>query len=93
MSLYEQGLVVELRRNVRTAGALLVLRDRGLGAVVVDQIPYHTMRFNSAEHFLSHARAVLGPMYYYCCPRRPGKEITMTWEQAVATSEFLVETN
>lgn len=93
MSLQEQGLIAELHRCAMTETAALVLRDRGLGVVTVDQIPYHTMRWASIEHFLSHARAVLGPMYYYCCPRTPGKRITMTWEQAVATSEFLVETN
>lgn len=86
-------LLVELHRDAARQTVELVLRVRGHSAIVIDQIPFHSMTHRSTEDFLMFARKELSTVYEYCSPRTRSKVAHMTWDQAMQTSEFLKETN
>lgn len=69
------------------------MKDVGLGAVVLDQVPEHLGHYQSnVGRDLKILSDKLACMYFYCAPRTPSKSITMTFDQAWATAEFLKET-
>lgn len=86
------SLLLELCRDHANQRVDLILRVRGHSAIVIDQIPFHSMTHRSTEDFLMFARKELSTVYEYCSPRTRGKVAYMTWDQAMQTSEFLKET-
>lgn len=84
-------LTVEYHRDNRTMDSVLVLKDDGLGRVVIDQLP-EWGPYVAMHDLLVDIKFNLKAMYFYCAPRTPTKSIAMTWEQAHATSQFLKET-
>lgn len=84
-------LTIEYHLDHRTMDHVLVLKDDGLGSMVIDQL--HSWNLHVATHKLPTAiMDSLKDVYLYCAPRTPTKSITMTWEQALQTSQFLKET-
>lgn len=84
-------LTIEYHQDHRTMTRVLVLKDDGLGRVVVDQLP-EWGPYVAMHDLLADIKHNLKAMYFYCAPRTTTKAITMTWEQALQTSQFLKET-
>lgn len=82
-------LVVQLHTDVARQDGTILMKDQGLGAVVIDQLPFYGRGHGDTLQAISRD---LAPMYFYCAPRTTTKSITMTWDQAVKTAEFLKET-
>lgn len=82
------SLVLEYHLDHRTCTRTMVLKDRGLGHVVIDQLPEWGHYYRQDDLAVSH-RAMLSAMYFYCAPRTSTKTIYMTWAQALATADFL----
>lgn len=84
-------LQLQLVNDVRTAETYILLKDRGLGTIKLDELPRSILNLHHRGIDWASLEALLSPMYFYCCPRVAHKVISMTFDQAVSTSQFLKE--
>lgn len=84
-------LMVEIHRCNMNDTMTVCLKDRGLGRVFIDQLPDIFGSYRDPRALLVDLKHRMASMYFYCAPRDPIKSITMTWDQASQTAQFLKE--
>jgi hypothetical protein len=84
-------LTIEMHRDHQTMQTLLVMKDEGLGRVVIDDIPPMFTQFANPVDLMADLKYRFKAMYFYCASRTPTKAVAMTWEQAMNTSDYLKE--
>lgn len=89
------ALEVQLIRDPAQWNDRIALRRRGFGTVVFDQIPEETMRYIPHYSDIGVALRLIGEnfsaVYDYCRPQGSDKSITMSFEHAKQTAQFLKE--
>lgn len=83
-------LTTQLHTDARCQECTIIMRDHGLGTIIIDRLPFYGRGSGDTLEAISRD---LAPMYFYCAPRTTTKSITMTWDQAIQTANFLKETN
>jgi len=88
------ALEVQLVRDHRMGEHTFMIYRRGFGGVVIDRLPdnmVYGLRPSAVPATLQEIGKVFGPVYDYCRPQGSGKTITMSFEHAMQTAQFLKE--
>ncbi len=85
------NLRIELFSNIKEDRRIMVLQDHGLGRVVIDQLPDMLGPYVARLDLPSDLRHRLKGVYYYLAPSTTSKSITMTWNQALQTADYLLK--
>lgn len=84
-------LRIELHRDNLKDTMTVCLKDTGLGWVFIDELPDVFGVYRDTRDLMVDIKHRLSSVYFYCAPRASHKSITMTWDQASQTAQFLKE--